>query len=397
MVGIQPLEEDTDNPCEVRVVISQDGHQSFVRGLVKQVEVAFFIITIIGVAWFFPGSKLPSLFNSIAPKPSPQQTVQAVPQQPIIAVSRVDQTSPNAYTTTQEYNEWWHSSCSAAAMTYALNAAGGHYHLQDTLTAEINAQQISSDLGLLNGFTSVSKTVGSLGYHATSVQGGIDGIVRVANSGSPVVISMRNADWPNGHILVVTGGDGSHIRVVDSWSTNRTSFSRATFAAQYTGLAAVIKSDHPVSNHASGSSVVGAPSISAEKINSILCNAGSPACGAGQTFYDDGVKYGIDPVYALAFFKHESSFGTQGAATRTLSIGNINCSSGYSCIGRFRAYPTWNGGIHDWFKLISEVYIGQFHASTVEQVIPHYAPSSDNNDEAAYIASVEADANSWRK
>jgi len=392
MVGIKPL-EDTDNPCEVRVIISQDEHQSFVSGLVKKVEVVFFVITIIGIAWFFPGSKLPSLFT---PKTAPQQTVQIAPkQQPIVAVARVDQTSPSAYANTQEYNEWWHSSCSAAAMTYALNSAGGHYRLHDILSAEINVQQISPDLGLLNGFTSVSQTVGSLGYHAQVVNGGIDGIVNTANSGSPVVISMRNADWPNGHILIVSGGDNSNVRVIDSWSTNRTSFSRATFANQYTGLAAIIKSNHPV--NPSGSSVVGAPSISAEKINNILCNAGSPACGTGQTFYDDGVQYGIDPVFALAFYKHESSFGTQGAATQTLSIGNINCTAGYSCIGRFRAYPTWNDGIHDWFKLISDVYINQFHASTVEQVIPHYAPSSDNNDEAAYIASVEADVNSWRK
>ena len=32
--------------------------------------------------------------------------------------------------------------------------------------------------------------------------------------------------------------------------------------------------------------------------------------------YDLGVKYGIDPVFALAFFMHESLFGTTGEAGR---------------------------------------------------------------------------------
>jgi len=55
---------------------------------------------------------------------------------------------------------------------------------------------------------------------------------------------------------------------------------------------------------ASGSSVVGGPSLSAAKIDQILTNAGSPAAGLGQNFYDDSVKYGIDDADALAFYKH---------------------------------------------------------------------------------------------
>ena len=45
----------------------------------------------------------------------------------------------------------------------------------------------------------------------------------------------------------------------------------------------------------------------------------SPAVGKGQALYDLGVKYGIDPVYALAFFWHESRFGTTGEARVTYS------------------------------------------------------------------------------
>lgn len=144
-----------------------------------------------------------------------------------------------------------------------------------------------------------------------------------------------------------------------------------------------------------GSSVLGSPSLSAQQIDRILSNAGSPAVGTGQTFYNDSVQYGINDAYALAFFHHESGFGTNGAATQTLSMGNINCTSGYSCIGRFRAYSSWDAGINDWYQLIKSVYVSQGH-TTVESIIPIYAPSSDNNDCSAYISAVESDVQSWR-
>lgn len=152
----------------------------------------------------------------------------------------------------------------------------------------------------------------------------------------------------------------------------------------------------PPATGTGGSSVVGGPSLSAQQINNILCGAGSPACGTGQTFYNDGMQYGIDPAYALAFFRHESSFGTAGAARETHSVGNINCTPGYDCIGRFRSYPSWADGIHDWYRLIRNLYVDKWNCSTVESIIPHYAPSSDGNNENGYIASVKADVQNWR-
>ncbi len=110
---------------------------------------------------------------------------------------------------------------------------------------------------------------------------------------------------------------------------------------------------------ATGSSIVGGPSLSAAKVDTILSNAGSPAAGSGNVFYTDSQQYGIDDAVALAFFHHESGYGLSGAATQTHSIGNIVCTAGYSCIGRFRAYGSRSQGIDDWFQLIKSVYIGQ--------------------------------------
>ena len=152
---------------------------------------------------------------------------------------------------------------------------------------------------------------------------------------------------------------------------------------------------HSVSSPATGSSVVGSPSLSAAKIDQILANAGSPAVGTGQTFYNDSLTYGIDDSVALAFFHHESGYGTSGAAVDTHNMGNIVCTDGYDCIGRFRAYPSWQAGIDDWYRLIKDVYISQGH-TTVESIIPIYAPSSDNNDCSAYISAVESDVQNWK-
>lgn len=142
--------------------------------------------------------------------------------------------------------------------------------------------------------------------------------------------------------------------------------------------------------------VTGAPSISASFIDSILCSASSPACGTGQALYNDGLQYGIDPAYALAFFQHESGYGKYGVARVTLGLGNIRCSSGYRCIDGYRAYKSWPEGYADWYQLISTLYIHQLHLTTIEQIVPVYAPPVEN-DTQGYIAAIQAQVIAWRK
>ena len=142
--------------------------------------------------------------------------------------------------------------------------------------------------------------------------------------------------------------------------------------------------------------LVGKPSISAEFINRVLAWYDSPAAGKGQALYDDGVKYGIDPVYALAFFMHESRFGTTGVATVTHSLGNIRATAGHARYQGYRMYRTWEEGFEDWYRLIAKLYVVRWGLSTVDQIVPVYAPSSDNNDVAAYIAAVKQAVDTWR-
>jgi hypothetical protein len=151
----------------------------------------------------------------------------------------------------------------------------------------------------------------------------------------------------------------------------------------------------PVSADTS-STVVGAPSVSVALIDQVLATYHSPAAGLGQALYEDGVAVDIDPVYALAFFLHESTFGRFGWANVNHSLGNIRCSAGYACQGGYRWYPTWQAGFADWYRLIRGVYVDQLGLKTVEQIVPVYAPSSDHNDVQTYIQAVERAVASWR-
>jgi hypothetical protein len=146
---------------------------------------------------------------------------------------------------------------------------------------------------------------------------------------------------------------------------------------------------------ASGTSVLGSPSLSADLINQILSAAGSPAAGTGQGLYDLSVQSGIDDAYALAVFQKESSFGSSGAGFEDHALGNIVCAGYPTCNGRFRWYPSWREGYADFYQLISREYVAR-GLSTVEAITPVYAPSSEN-DTGLYIQQVRQSMQAFRQ
>ena len=146
-------------------------------------------------------------------------------------------------------------------------------------------------------------------------------------------------------------------------------------------------------------SVVGKNSLSVDFMNRVLAYYHSPAAGKAQALYDDGAKYGLDSAYALAFFMHESLFGTTGVARVTLSLSNMRCVPGYRCLqehGGYAIFNNWEQGFEAWFKLIRNLYVSYWGRVTVDQIIPKYAPNSDGNNEAAYIATLKHTVDTWR-
>jgi hypothetical protein len=158
-------------------------------------------------------------------------------------------------------------------------------------------------------------------------------------------------------------------------------------------------------------SLRGTMSITAGQIDEILRAARSPAAGLGKVFVRYGQYYNVDPVYALAFFRRESSFGThprwvgrkRGTEDSTKNIGNIRYvgrpnpqrDPQYGEYNGFRDYTSWADGIHDWFKLIAQDsnYAG---LSTVERILPRYAPVTEN-DTDNYLHDVVRWVAEWRQ
>src|ERR1700686_752058 len=131
---------------------------------------------------------------------------------------------------------------------------------------------------------------------------------------------------------------------------------------------------YSISLKAGDYAVQGPPTITAAFIDQVLAHAGSPASGTGAAPFSPGVQYGIDPVYALAFFHHESPYGTTGEATVTRSLGNERCIADRPCIdqkaGGYALMHNWLDGYDHWFSLIVNLYIKQWHLTTVEQIVP---------------------------
>lgn len=207
--------------------------------------------------------------------------------------------------------------------------------------------------------------------------------------GALVVIAAGAYQRPgNGHIVPYTGQSfpiqlGGSISAFNTWQNSSGPIPTKTAILPHTGPYAVL----------------GKPTITADFINRVLASYNSPAAGKGQAMYDLGVKYGIDPVYALAFFMHESLFGTTGEARATLSLGNLRCIPTRPCIDRDRGgyaqMYSWEDGFEQWYKLIRNLYVAQWGLVTVDQIIPVYAPSSDHNDVAGYIRALKYEIDTW--
>lgn len=109
----------------------------------------------------------------------------------------------------------------------------------------------------------------------------------------------------------------------------------------------------------------------------------------GQIYIRMGRKYGINPAYAVAFFTKESSCGTQGSNLAAHNFGNLRWNEGFPSLDNvWRAYPDWTTGMEAWFILIKQYYVNDLGKRTVDEILPIYAPESEN-DTQLYINQVK--------
>ena len=157
----------------------------------------------------------------------------------------------------------------------------------------------------------------------------------------------------------------------------------------------------PVQSLARVETITNPPQLSPSFLNRVLASYGSPAQGTGQALYALGQRYGISSDVALAFFGHESTFGTTGEARASRSLGNLRClDASYddlhsSCRDGYAWFPTWEAGFEAYYRLLRNLYVNTWHLTTFAQVIHRYAPASDHNDEVAYVRDLVAFLSAW--
>jgi len=153
---------------------------------------------------------------------------------------RISQLDPAQYNSPEEYNTWAYSACSAASLTEVFNAYGHHYRVTDILNVEAQIGEITPALGLLRP-EGVEHTAAQFGFKTTWGNAwSLEQVIETANRGNPVIVSFPPDRYDGGHILVVTGGNGTTVYLADTSGWNRHSLSSAQFLQWWEGFAAVV-------------------------------------------------------------------------------------------------------------------------------------------------------------
>ncbi len=147
-------------------------------------------------------------------------SVQSVPvhfnaSQQLVRISQLD---PTQYSSTDEYTIWAYSACSAASMTEVFNAYGDSLRISNVLQVESRIGEITPSQGLLRP-EGIANTAAPFGFKTNwGNSWSLDAVIATANQGNPVIVSFPPDRYPQGHILVVTGGDSNYVYLADSLS-----------------------------------------------------------------------------------------------------------------------------------------------------------------------------------
>jgi len=186
-----------------------------------------------------------SWVTSQAPgSPAPTPTAQPVAGR-VQAIYQGDPTI--GWDNQQQYNLWWPSACSPAALTMALRAWGDPVNIGAVLDRLIAHQAITPEHGLLHpeALETVAK---EYGFHAiTFWRWSIEDVAAVTGQGAPVLVDVvdakRQTPYPGfvvGHWLLVTSVASDHIEVGDSSGYHIHALSPDVFHTLFTGIGVVI-------------------------------------------------------------------------------------------------------------------------------------------------------------
>lgn len=161
-----------------------------------------------------------------------------------LALLRLNQWDTHQYRTPGDVAVWGPSACSAAALTEYIDSFGFHYRIGDILAVEIETGQITPQLGLLYGYSSIETTVSHAPFHFQAIRlsrPSLEDVITKANQGVPVIVSFPPSTWPGGHILLVRGGNATQVNLVDSSRLYMKVMTRRTFLTYWRGFAVTLQ------------------------------------------------------------------------------------------------------------------------------------------------------------
>lgn len=158
----------------------------------------------------------------------------------------------------------------------------------------------------------------------------------------------------------------------------------------------------------SGAELANADALTLDQITTLLKNEGRRGENMlpyAQQIYDSAHKFNINPLFAIAMYVHESSLGTAGAGKTCRNPGNIshrsddysssgitglgNCNAVYGGSSRWEGFSTYGDGVQAQMWLLRVNYLDKGQ-TTLEEIIHKYAPSSDGNNESAYVSFIKS-------
>jgi len=128
----------------------------------------------------------------------------------------------------------------------------------------------------------------------------------------------------------------------------------------------------------------------AEAINQYVAKGptSSPLRSLGVDFVKGGVQFSVNPAYIAAIAKKESSYGTEGIATRgTFNAFGRKAGENQPHVElngvKWYRYESWQQSLYGQPEFIKRRYLDR-GLDTFEKIIEVYAPRSENNT-AKYI------------
>ncbi|GHO43042.1 hypothetical protein [Ktedonospora formicarum] len=160
---------------------------------------------------------------------------------------RLSQLDPAQYRNDQEYKTWAYSACSTAAMTEVINAyntmnkTGKQYRITDILNAETAVHAITPELGLLEP-KGIDRTVARFNFKTTWLnKPTAQDLIRIGNSGRPIIIGFPPERWSGGHLLIARGGNSKSVYLTDSSKLNMQVMDINTFNKYWAGFAVIVE------------------------------------------------------------------------------------------------------------------------------------------------------------